>query len=175
MKKRKRDQDSREPSAPFWMVTYGDMVTLLLTFFVLLLSFSSLDDVKFKEAASSLNNEFNILPKKVSILDYFKPRHLGESESDYIKETINRINNIAKELGMEKDINVEMTDTGLLIQLGDKVMYDAGKALLKEKSYPILKVVGEAIKSKAKEVLVSGHTDNIPIHTDEFPSNWELS
>ncbi len=175
LKKRKREKESDGPSAPFWMVTYGDMVTLLLTFFVLLLSFSSLDDVKFKEAASSLNNELNILPKKVSILDYFKPRNLGESESDYVKETINRINNIAKELGLEKDINVEMTDTGLLIQLGDKVLFDPGEANLKEKSHPVLKVVGDAIKTRAKEVLVSGHTDNVPIHTTEFPSNWELS
>jgi len=174
-KRKQKGDENSEPTAPFWMVTYGDMVTLLLTFFILLLSFSSLDEVKFKEAADSLNNQLNILPKKVSLLEYFMNRKLGQEESDYIKETVKRLEEIAKSLGMEDDIHVEMTETGLLIQLGDKVMFDPGKADIKSAGFPILNEVANSIKDKAREVLVSGHTDDVPIHTPQFPSNWELS
>ena len=63
MIKKKKEESSQEPTAPFWMVTYGDMVTLLLTFFILLLSFSIIDEIKFEKAAHSLKGALGVLDK----------------------------------------------------------------------------------------------------------------
>jgi chemotaxis protein MotB len=78
-------------------------------------------------------------------------------------------------MGMEDQIQIKYTSSGLLIRMGDKVMFDVGKAELKPSAYPLLDIIGEMVRDKAKEVLVSGHTDNVPINTPLYPSNWELS
>lgn len=163
--------------APSWMVTYGDMVTLLLTFFVLLLSFASLDETKFGEAVSSLKGAFGILERYRSIL---KNQSISLSE----EEILNRMNiynsvielqTMAKKLGYEDAINIDVTDKGMLIRLGNRVLFDLGKAQLRPEAYPVLDLVAETIRNSSREVQVSGHTDNIPISVVEFPSNWELS
>jgi len=175
--KKPRENDSNEPSAPFWMVTYGDMVTLLLTFFILLISFANLDEVKFEQAAHSLKGALGILEKNTSQL---KSNAIDVSEEDLlhradIYESVMEVNRIASKLGFEDDISIEPGETGLLIQMGDRVLFDPGKADLKPEAFPILDIVGKTIREKAKEVLVAGHTDNVPIKTIQFPSNWELS
>lgn len=176
-KRKKPRVDDPQPSSPAWMLTYGDMVTLLLTFFVLLLSFATFDIGKFNEVANSLTGALGILKGETSVL---KKRSLDVTEADRrrrldIMETIRQLNKLAYEKGLQNDISSEITATGMLIRMGNRVLFDVGKADLKPAAYPILDLVGNTIKRSAKEVLVSGHTDNTPIHTPEFPSNWELS
>lgn len=177
MRKKREKEEVKEPSAPFWLVTYGDMVTLLLAFFILLISFSSLDEKKFGEAAKSLKGALGILKRHESILDNKKFKFEEENILDKMEiyENIQELERTTKELGLDEVISIKFTETGLLIQMGDKVLFDLGKADLRSKAFPILNIVGKTIRSRAREVLVSGHTDNIPIDTKEFPSNWELS
>lgn len=177
MRKKKEKEEVQEPSAPFWMVTYGDMVTLLLAFFILLVSFSNMDELKFEEAAHSLKGALGILKRYESILDNERVKVEEEiiRHKVDIYKSIQVLERTTKELGLDEEISIKVTETGLLIQMGDMVLFDLGKANLKSEAFPILNIVGETIKSRAREVLVSGHTDNIPIDTKEFPSNWELS
>ncbi len=176
-KRNKPRVEDTQPSSPAWMLTYGDMVTLLLTFFVLLLSFATFDLGKFNEVANSLTGALGILKGETSIV---KNRSLQVTEVDRqrkldILDVIRQLNRLAYEKGFQNDISSEITATGMLIRMGNRVLFDVGKAELKPEAYPILDLVGETIKKRAKEVLVSGHTDNTPIHTPDFPSNWELS
>jgi chemotaxis protein MotB len=176
---KKKQESSDEPTAPFWMVTYGDMVTLLLTFFILLLSFSIIDEVKFEQAAHSLKGALSVLDSYDHSLESFGE---GESQSEVdmlrrseIYESVAELEKKAQEMGFEDDLSIEVNNNGLLIRMGDRILFDLGKAQLKSKAFSVLDIVGKTIKSQAKEVIVGGHTDNVPINTSQFPSNWELS
>ena len=176
---KEKQEENQEPSAPFWMVTYSDMVTLLLTFFILLLSFAELDEIKFEEAAHSLKGALGVLAGQQSPRRN-KTNNDSFSEVDMLRRrelysSVAELQKVAEELGYENDISINIHDNGILIRMGDRVLFDLGKANLKEKAFPILDVVGKTIRNKATEVLVGGHTDNYPIDTVEFPSNWELS
>jgi len=175
----KQQEENDEPSAPFWMVTYGDMVTLLLTFFILLLSFAELDEVKFEEAAHSLKGALGVMQAYESPKNN-KSRSKSSSELEMMRrnemyKSMVELEALAKEMGYEDDVSIMFSDNGLLIRMGDRVLFDIGKAYLKPKALPVLDIVGKAISKHAKEVLVGGHTDDYPIQSAEFPSNWELS
>jgi len=176
-RKREEMEENDEPSSPAWMTTFSDLMTLLLTFFVLLLSFSDIDNKKFINAINSLKGALGIMkqfPSPRAELGYdFSDEVISRRQSIY--DNVTELQRKAKELGLEEDVNIQVAETGLLIQMGDRILFDLGKADIKEEAFPILDVVGKTIHGKAGEVLVSGHTDNIPIHTPEFPSNWELS
>jgi chemotaxis protein MotB len=177
MRKKKKVEENQEPSSPAWMTTFSDMMTLLLTFFVLLLSFSNMDEVKFEQAAHSLKGALGILKtypsprNKLGI--YMNSEEINRQRE--ILENVQELRHKAEEMEMAENINVQITENGLLIQLGDKVLFDVGEADLKSIACPLLDIVGKTIRDKAAVVLVSGHTDNVPIRTEEYPSNWELS
>lgn len=92
-----------------------------------------------------------------------------------IYESMLALTEMVEQLEMEEDISVEPTETGMLIQMGDKVLFEKGKAELKPAAFVILNAVGVSIKDKVEEVLIGGHTDNTPINSIKYPSNWELS
>jgi chemotaxis protein MotB len=177
MNKKKEFEENEDPSAPFWMLTYSDMVTLLLTFFVLLISFSNMDEAKFEQAAHSLKGALGVLQQYPSPRNklglYLESQEMEERQE--IVENITELQHKAEELKMAEDINIQITENGLLIQLGDKILFDVGNAELKSAAYPLLDIVGKTIRKRASTVLVRGHTDNIPIHTPQYASNWELS
>ena len=159
------------PSAPGWMTTYGDMVTLLLTFFVLLLTFSTIDQKKFSIVANSLQGALSILDGSDAILE-------GKVDVDRrmeIFEQVKELEAMAAELGFSEDIQTEVTETGILINIGDRVLFDLGEANLKEQAFPVLNLVATTLRESAREVYVSGHTDNIPITSGKFRNNWDLS
>ncbi len=176
MGKRKRDEIEM-PSSPGWMVTYGDMVTLLLCFFVLLISYSNVDTKKFSMAIYSLQGALSVFDKNVSVISQ---KSMGVSKIDEvrraeIRRSITEMEQIVNELGYEQDISIKETEGGMLIRMGNRVLFDLGKADLKPEALPLLDVVGNTIGKSVGEVLVCGNTDNLPITTGKFPSNWELS
>ncbi len=177
MGEKKEIEENQEPSSPAWMTTFSDMMTLLLTFFVLLLSFSNMDEIKFAMAAKSLRGALGVLnaspsPRPVNSTSP-QPEDILERKELY--ESVLSLEKKAKELGIENEMNIDFNENGILIQLGDRVLFDLGKSELKPEAYPILNLVAKIIREKAENVLVSGHTDNVPINSPRFPSNWELS
>ena len=159
------------PSAPAWMTTYGDMVTLLLTFFVLMLTFSTIDKEKFSMVANSLEGALSILDGSDSILEGKVDVNRRLEIFDDVKE----LESLAGELGYSDDISVEVTEDGMLINIGDRVLFGIGEARLKEEAYPILSLVAAKLAHSVKEMIVSGHTDNIPMTSGKFRNNWDLS
>ncbi len=180
---RRREEEKEEGGgAPEWMVTFSDMTTLLLTFFVLLLSFSNQDIQKFREMLGSIKDAFGV--QKVEFGEYaaksIQPFELGEKKRYPVALSdtalAEAIREAASESGISQDqIEVKLTDEGVRVRLKGKIFFAVGSAKLKENVYKFLDSIIEIMRRTDYELAVEGHTDNIPIRTREFPSNWELS
>ena len=175
---KKEKKELEQPTAPFWMTTYGDMVTLLMVFFILILSFSVVQLEKFKGAMSSMKGALGVLPENIST--YKKPDqpNYKDYESKTRQEILDAIVNIEimfKKMGLSDLIEIEYTGEGVIVRMGDDLLFDSGKAALKKQAYPIMNIVTQTFHGQYKEIYVEGHTDNVPIRSTQFPSNWELS
>ncbi len=162
--------------APMWMVTFGDLMSLLLCFFVLLLSFSTMDPQQFKEVSGSLERAFGVqkseitfdIPKGIDIVSRdFNPTFTIDIVLEKIKSAIKL------EL-IKGEIEIEALKDRVILRMNDEVTFDRGDATLKEKSKPILDKIRGVIETVPGEVLIGGHTDNVPTH-GRYPSNWHLS
>lgn len=175
----KEPEEDGRPSAPFWMTTYGDMVTLLLTFFILMFAMSSINEAKFLKAAQSLGEALGMLEMNVSVIGEASPATGTEGTQDTymeIVETMEQIAEIFQQGAIEDAATVEVTGPGeVLIRMGDEVLFDPGRAQIKTAAVILLQDIGKSIHGRTETVYIEGHTDNVPISTPEFPTNWELS
>ena len=180
MAKRKKEEAGKK-GAPEYMLTYGDMMTLLLCFFVMLLAMSQIDENKFKVAASSFQNAFSGVLEQLPTIpiheDILIPRMGGDEQNKKMAiEAAKAIRKVVKNENLEDAIKVSVTDRGIAVKISDPLGFDVGKAEIKSEFESILsKMIPIIGKIPDNEIRVEGHTDNTPIHTKEFPSNWELS
>lgn len=174
---KKEKEAPEEPSAPFWMTTFSDMVTLLLVFFILILSYSTIELEKFRGAMSSMKGALGIMPEKGGAVPSAKMNFNERmtTRNNEIKERYDEFERAINMTNMKEVVETEITASGIHIRLGDRVLFDVGHAKIKPSAFKILKEIATIIESGPKEVYVEGHTDNVPIHTQQFPSNWELS
>lgn len=180
MAERKKKKEGPK-GAPAYMLTWGDMCTLLLCFFVMLLAMSTINPAKFQVAASSFQNAFNgVLESMPNILitkDVLVPKLGGDEQNKRIAvEAAQRIQETIKKEKLEDAVKVKVTDNGIAIKVANPVGFDEGKAEIKPEFEEILKEVLRVLnKLPENEIRVEGHTDDTPIHTRDYPSNWELS
>ncbi|AZR73870.1 flagellar motor protein MotB [Anoxybacter fermentans] len=183
MRKKVKTDDEMEISAPGWMVTYGDMMTLLLCFFVLLYSFSTIDVARFKDV-------MNALKARLGVLDggrTFNPSYVIDrglqndniSASYYdnreFKELISKLEEYIKEANLQANVRLAEEERGLVIRLTGKILFDLGKADLKPDGMKTLAQIAKFLEDIPNSIMIEGHTDNWPIHNEEFPNNWVLS
>lgn len=188
-----------EEGAPEWMVTFADMMSLLLTFFILLLSFASMDVERFKALADSMRESFtfNGLPipgksrpasnapgkpeaPRITAAQISDPSTAQISTQDQVnrqrlQEVKQQIDAYITSADLELFIQTELTGNGLLIVNSDPLSFPPGGASLEENSVKYLEALLPALARYDYDVIIEGHTDNMPIQTAEFPSNWELS
>ncbi len=174
---KKEKEEPEELSAPFWMVTFSDMVTLMLCFFVLILSFSTIELEKFKGAVESLKGALGVFSGHESpqTQKNMRVEKVEVPDDATIYQKAMEMEKRIQDLQLQDEVKVEVTGSGMLVRLGENVLFDAGTADLKPRAFPILSAISEAMRGEKQEVYVEGHTDNVPIHTRKFPSNWELS
>lgn len=183
-----------------WLVTYGDLMTLLLCFFVLLYGMSSIDEGKYKQMAQSLRdalmgNQGSTIFDQVATPEEEltgdpveqDPAIEGETNEDdeaimeefwaseMAEGTLEALNEYFKEEGLSSEVNVELVEEGLLLDIKETVLFDMGEATIKSESLKTLNKLGKFLKKVEQEIRVVGHTDNIPIKTEKYPSNWELA
>lgn len=171
----KHKEEDQPKGAPAWMVTYGDMMTLLLTFFVLIVSFSSMDQAKFKAAISSIQQGLGIWPDASGILPELI---LFNTQAQRAEESQEIIDEVVEQLAESSIDQVEIYNTpaGIRLIISDPVLFETGRAEIKPEFRRLLTNISEIIGERDfSEVRVEGHTDNVPIRTDQYPSNWELS
>jgi len=145
-----------------WLVTYSDIMTLLMTFFVLLLSMSTIDPVKIEQFSEAMGKELGVKPSertgRVS---------LAQIDKD-VKEIVNKEN-------LNEYVEVTHSYRGVTISIVADILFTRGSAELNPQVYPILDKFIPKIKNSIYQIAVEGHTDSDPIHSDKYPSNWELS
>jgi chemotaxis protein MotB len=163
---------------PGWLATFGDLMSLLLTFFVLMLSFSSMEEVKFHHAMGSLQGALGVFqsePEMSQPIRISMPLVRGSlRQSNNIRKAAEALEKSLSDEGLEGDVTLEGTASGIVIRIQAPVIYQTGSAELQEDIQPALYKIGELLQLLPNEVVVQGHTDNVPI-SSAFPSNWELS
>lgn len=180
MRRRRRTPEPPK-GAPSWMVTFSDLVTLILVFFILLFSMSQIDLMKFQAISDSFRDR-QVLDFQPSIIP---AENQGETEENTEKENSGQSDSLDKlqleiqsfleENGLEKVIVANRTERGVVLVLQEQVLFESGDASLIDSSYPFLDKVGTLLAKMPNLVKVEGHTDDRPITTYRYPSNWELS
>jgi chemotaxis protein MotB len=177
----KHKQEEEHDNTERWLLTYSDLITLMMAFFVILFAMASVDASKFKNLSQSLAMAFGTGGTSGGsnmISDYsgtgFK-NMVSLSEDDELTSLVKRIQDYAQKNGMSQKIHAAVSDRGLVINLADSVLFDSGKAVLDHPAMEILDKMGEFLFSSTKMIRVEGHTDNIPIHSGRYLSNWQLS
>ena len=179
MPKEKRKRGGEEPSgAPGWMVTYGDMMSLLLCFFVLLLSFSSVSEKKYSQAVQSLKGALGVLPRNLSVI---QPLPIEQLPLNRLR-TIERIGRMIQERllinNKAEDVKVEFDEEGgLKINLPSRILFDTAKADLKPDAFPVLEDIGMVLGDLPNaHIEIRGHTDIRPLTPGgKFEDNYHLS
>ncbi len=171
-------QDNDETSSGGWEVTYSGFALILLCFFIMLCSFSSMEEAKVMRFVKSFTSAVSILQGGLDfesgedILPHLPDIIDKESELANIFEDLRKLTG---DLGLEGDVNLFFSKKGLVMRLSDTFMFDLGAAEILPEAIPLLKKLAFIISKTSYSVRVEGHTDNLPIHTRKFPSNWELS
>lgn len=158
--------------APAWMVTYSDLVTLLLTFFVLLLSMANMDPVKFLKVANSMRSAFGIIGNIESVdiapkIIYTAP----VADKDMAQRVYKRLEMQINRLQLNKDITL-VTDRGaVVLRVDNTLLFEPGRSVVKPEAYLILRKVAELVRPLPFHLRTEGHTDS----TGNENTNWDIS
>jgi chemotaxis protein MotB len=159
-----------------WLLTYADMITLLLALFIILFSISTINKVKLQRLVHDLGGGFN---SQDAINN--PPNGMTTSATkDDLQAMQAQLQSYIQSQSLQKSVQTKITRDGkkrelVITLLSDKQLFDSGKADIKPFTKKILDEVYRQLKSRQNEVRVEGNTDNVPISNDQFPSNWELS
>ncbi|MCK9525363.1 MAG: OmpA family protein [Limnochordia bacterium] len=173
MRKRERQESSNAGS---WLTTYSDMVTLLLAFFVLLFAFSNVDEGKFSSIINAFQNYLGILSEGQSLMD--SPASLPYDYSEMgNRQLLELWEQISEYIAQEElqGVELELQERGLIVRFAEQVFFDLGQAVLKPEALEVLGSLADQLRNLPNPLRVEGHTDDWPIRTSAFPSNWELS
>lgn len=192
MRRRKKEKYEEELNES-WLLPYSDLMTLLLALFIVLFSISSVDAEKF-QALSKVFNE--IFTGGTGVMDYdsleqknekqlsdnsknkkeekgAEKQHQEEKKLENIQE---KINHFITAKGLGNDLQTSLTSEGLLVTIKDSVLFDSGDATVRKKDVSLAKEISELLViDPPHSVIISGHTDNVPIQNSHYSSNWELS
>lgn len=192
---------------PAWVMTFADLMSLLLAFFVLLFSFSEMDVQKYKQVAGSMSEAFGVQrqvkvkepPKGINIIAReFSPGKTQPTPLNQVRQSTQDDFRQFPVLGTEKEksdlekegekiklalkneiekglIEVDIEDQKIIIRIQEKGSFPSGSANMIEPFKEVIEKINTAIQPTSGRIVVSGHTDDVPIHTSYFRSNWELS
>jgi chemotaxis protein MotB len=180
-------EEEHEEGAPAWMATFADMSTLLLTFFVLLLSFANMDAKKFREMLGSVQDAFGVqketwgdyMSRSTQAINLSIQTQAGEGpdgekqQSPSMEQVLSIVQALFQDLGGAAEVFLD--DEGVTVRVEGRLLFTSGSAELKPGAAPILDRVTALLQKYTFDLYILGHTDSVPIETAQFPSNWELS
>jgi chemotaxis protein MotB len=200
MTNKKKKHEEEHENAERWLVSYADFITLLFAFFVTMYSISRVDGKKLGSAVESLQRalgsviavqttqrepgvfQINHAPNMVNItpIQGGKGQLSGERETfeKLAKEIQKGVDAISKENANRvslNQINFIIEKRGLVIRVSENLFFRSGDASIQPEFIPVLNVLGKTLETIPNHIRIEGHTDNVPINTPKFPSNWELS
>jgi chemotaxis protein MotB len=160
-----------------WQIVYTGFVLILLCFFIMLTSFASLEHSRITQFVQSFANA-------VSVFDGGRSLEPGKTiinsdamvvdKEDPIALLFEKVQRLGKQSGLD-DVSIQRSERGVILTLADKMLFESGQAVLSPSSHPLLKKIGQVVNSTQARIDIQGHTDDRPIRTGAYPSNWELS
>ena len=162
-------------SADRYLITYADLITLLLGLFIILYAISNVDAAKYDKVMSAMGSIFGSQKFKIesSLPDVFnKANDVIENPMNLLKQELNDLININD---LNSSVSIENNQRGVAIRILDDILFASGEAELSSKAQEVLKLVSGIIKELPNDIRVEGHTDNISINSALYPSNWHLS
>jgi chemotaxis protein MotB len=169
----KRRRPEEHDNTDRWVVSYADFITLLFAFFTTMYAISQVDTAKLRMFAGSMKSAFRSADSSVQ-----KPVIEGIVPVSPEAASIERM---AREsilpLNAGNDIEVSRDERGVVVSIGDNLLFEAGKAELKKEALPSISAVASMLKKLPNRAIIEGHTDNLPVSapSSRFASNWELS
>lgn len=190
---KKKAPEMPPAGAPAWMATYGDLVTLLLCFFVLLFATSSVDVAKYQAIAASFNSSITFIAAGGTIGDndmigsgmaqlpnidssVFQSPEEGQERQEKLEKLSSDFKTYFAENNLSDDVDVVVEDNYVKITFGDGLLFDSGSADLKVDSMNSLDIIAtELMNNSGSDIKIEGHTDNVPIRSSIYPDNIYLS
>lgn len=167
-----------------WLVSYADFITLLFAFFVVMYSISSVNEGKFRTVSESIKAALNPIVSPPSVPTPFqvganKPATIVPNVIFSKDMAVRRLSQALKALQastrIEPILVTEPGERAIVLSLPESVLFESGAAALRPEALPFLQTLAEVLVELDRQVRVQGHTDNVPIRSAQFPSNWELS
>ncbi|MDI3270560.1 MAG: flagellar motor protein MotB [Bacillota bacterium] len=163
-----------------WLITYADLITLLAVFFIVLYSMSVVDQQKFIALSAALRaslygeNAGNAVIQTSPSLQEVLPENLPEQET--LLEVGKRLAQAVQQLGLTHNVSISLEERGLVVSFrSEAVFFPLGRADLQPPLQELLAKLAPILKEIPNPIEVAGYTDDLKIHTAEFPTNWELS
>ncbi len=190
LRRHREEHDNHER----WLVSYADFITLLFAFFVVMYALSTVNEGKYRVLSDSMVTAFRNVPINTSsslpqtlplpIPLAQKPQAANKTPADAVARQKQRdtMRNVASDilkvmapLVAEGKVRVVETSRGVTIEINDSVLFSPGQALLQPPLAKAMAAIAEVLAATEFPITIEGHTDNVPIKTPQFPSNWELS
>jgi len=180
LNRRRNNKEGHKENSERWLLTYSDMITLLLVLFIMMYTISTVDTQKFQSLAEQLGIVLN--PQAVTV-DPAVPGNAGFDSSPTAEATPgNGADDLEGQLsamigsaGLSGQVNVHREERGVVVSFTDALLFSSGSAAIHPDARKILDSTAKIIRSADNYIRVEGSTDNRPIHTRQFPSNWELA
>ncbi|MED4876182.1 flagellar motor protein MotB [Anoxybacillus geothermalis] len=191
-KKKKHSHDDHINES--WLIPYADLLTLLLALFIVLFASSQIDQKKFQEIARAFSTAF---AGGTGVLDFQSPVEpitppaqdeegrkqdkqpspsVSEQEKEELAQLKEKIDGYIVQNRLNGKLQTSLTDEGLAITILDDILFDSGSAEVRIKDRRLAKEISALlVMNPPRNIMISGHTDNVPIHNEKFASNWELS
>lgn len=184
--------DEGEEGAPAWVMTFADLVTLLMVFFILLFAMGKIEEEKWKQIKASLKSALgtqdvpeaglreglDVIKDPEAKLDtetIHAVDEVGAMVAKEIEEIASEVEEFVYKNKLAGQVEVSSDERGAVITISDVVLFPAGASRMTYVGRSTIKKVFDLLKQFNYDVRIEGHTDNSPIHTERFPSNWELS
>ncbi len=176
-KKRQEEHENHER----WLVSYADFITLLFAFFTSMYAISSVNEGKFRVLSESLAIAFShsiytttkleagptvVRNQRAQLTEKFKKAFTGDYQ---------RLKMLLHKLEETKKLTLLLEERGVVIRISESMMFPPASAEMVEKGYPVIDEIASALKGVPNTIKIEGHTDNVPISTPRYPTNWDLS
>lgn len=187
-KKKKQKQDEHINES--WLIPYSDLLTLLLALFIVLFASSQIDQKKFAQIANSFNAALTggtgVLEFQAPIEQEHRPtqpkqqnndkKALDKQDKEELSEMQEKIDTYIAKEHLNGKLQTSLTEEGLAITILNDILFDSGSAEVRPKDRQLAKEISQLLAmNPPRNIIISGHTDNVPIHNSQFASNWELS
>ncbi|CAG1065618.1 Motility protein B [uncultured bacterium] len=164
-----------------WLVSYADFITLLFAFFTSMYAISSVNEGKFRILSESLAIAFNPTMFTSTKLQegprFVKEQrsHVSDEFKDMFTNNYQKIQAALHELEADKKLTLIAEENRITIRISESMLFEPGTDKILKEGLPVIDEVASVLRELPNSIRVEGHTDNIPVNTERFPSNWDLS